>query len=291
MSAAAVTGPRSERGSDATAGSGSPERGTDRPGRDAGRPGPGAGRRDQGAGIASARFLLVWQLRRQAEFLPLMIVVQTALAVSTVLGYGILIGDVQPEAALFLATGAPTITLITVGLVMTPQLMAQARTEGSADWLRTLPVPRAAFLVADLTVWTLLALPGLVLGALAGAWRYDIAYSVQPWIVPVALLISLTAAAIGYAFAVLLPPVVAQLLTQLLVFLLLLFSPVSFPAENLPEWLRSVHTVLPIEPMANLMRAGLAGNDFAASGQDLLTVLAWCTAAVVAAILALRRRG
>ena len=242
-------------------------------------------------GLASARFLLVWQLRRQAQFLPLMVVVQTALAVSTVLGYGILIGDVQPQAALFLATGAPTITLITVGLVMTPQLMAQSRTEGSADWLRTLPVPRAAFLIADLTVWTLLALPGLVLGALAGALRYDIAYAIQPWIVPVALLISLTAAAIGYAFAVLLPPVVAQLLTQLLVFLLLLFSPVSFPAENLPGWLRAAHTVLPIESMANLMRAGLAGNDFTASGSDLLLVLAWCTAAVTVAILALRRRG
>lgn len=244
----------------------------------------------QNGALRSTRYLLEWQLRRQAQALPLLILVQTALAVSTVLGYGILIGEVSPEAALFLATGAPTITLITVGLIMTPQLMSQSRLEGSADWLRTLPVPRGAFLAADLTVWTVLALPGLVLGAAVGAIRYDIEYQIQFWIAPVALLISLTAAAIGYAFAVLLPPMIAMLLTQLLVFLLLLFSPISFPSANMPEWLQAAHTVLPIEPMANLMRAGLAGQSFDASWRDFAVLLIWCTAAVIAAVLALHRR-
>ncbi|GAA1322887.1 ABC transporter permease [Leucobacter albus] len=252
------------------------------------------GRRTHPSGVSGLRgtlLLVQWQVRRQAQFLPLMAVVQTALAVSTVLGYGILIGDVAPEAALFLATGAPTITLIVIGLVMTPQAIMQARTEGSADWLRTLPLPRWSFLAADLSVWTLLALPGLVLGAIAGAIRYDISYQLSAWVLPVAMLVALTAAAIGYAFAMLLPPLITQLVTQLLVFLLLLFSPVSFPAANLPEWLRRAHEVLPIEPMANLMRAGLAGDTFTASGSDWAIVALWCAAAVGVAVLALRRRG
>ncbi|GAA1617299.1 ABC transporter permease [Leucobacter chromiireducens] len=252
---------------------------------------PALQRTPRAAGLRATWFLLVWQVRRQAENLPLTIVVQTGLAVSTVLGYEILIGDVSPEAALFLATGAPTITLITVGLVMTPQQMSQSRLEGSAEWLRTLPVPRAAFLAADLSVWTLLALPGLVLGAVVGAIRYDLSYELQWWIVPVALLVSLTAASIGYAFAVILPPMIAMLLSQLLVFLLLLFSPISFPAAHLPQWLQNVHDVLPIESMANLMRAGLAGQTFSASGRDLLVVLLWCAGSVAVALLTLRKRG
>ncbi|MEB4615673.1 ABC transporter permease [Leucobacter sp. M11] len=235
--------------------------------------------------------MVQWQLRRQAQFLPLLMVVQSALAVSTVLGYGILIGDVSPEAALYLATGAPTITLIVVGLVMTPQQMAQAKTEGSAEWLRTLPLPRAAFLVADLALWTLLALPGLVLGVIVGALRYDIDYQISAWLVPIALLVSLTAAAVGYAIAVLFPPLVAQLVSQLLVFLLLLFSPVSFPASNMPGWLQRAHEVLPIEPMSNLIRAGLVGQQFEAQPRDLALVLVWCAAAVTLALFALRRRG
>jgi ABC-2 type transport system permease protein len=69
----------------------------------------------------------------------LLVVVQGLMAVATVIGYGLLVGDPDPTTALYLATGVPTITLITVGLVMTPQMVATARTDGSLDWLRTLP--------------------------------------------------------------------------------------------------------------------------------------------------------
>ena len=69
--------------------------------------------------------LTQWQLRRQSVYLPLLVVVQGALAVGTVLGFGILMGDLEGDAALYLATGAPTITLIVIGLVMAPQMLAQ----------------------------------------------------------------------------------------------------------------------------------------------------------------------
>ncbi len=231
-----------------------------------------------------------WQFRRQAQALPLLVVVQVFLAVTTIIGYGLLIGDPGPELALFLATGAPTVTLITVGLVMTPQMLATAKTEGSLDWMRTLPIPRSIFLASDLLVWTVIALPGMVLGIVAGVLRFDISLSVAPWIVGAALLISLTAAAIGYAMASLLKPMVAQLMTQVLVFVILLFSPVSYPRERMPEWLQTAHDWLPIEPMAQLMRAGLAQDDFRMPGRSLVVLCVWCAASVLAALAALRRR-
>ena len=234
--------------------------------------------------------LAQWQFRRHSVFMPLLVVVQVAIAVATVVGYGLLVGDPTPEVALFLATGAPTITLITVGLVMTPQLLAQAKTEGSLDWMRTLPVARASFLVSDLLVWTVVALPGMVLGIVAGVLRFGVDLSVRPWIVGAAVLISLTSAAVGYAMASLLPPVVAQLMTQMIIFLVLLFSPVSYPASRLPEWLQTAHQYLPIEPMAQIMRAGLAGNAFTVPGRSLVVLALWCAAAVAGALAALRRR-
>ncbi len=231
-----------------------------------------------------------WQFRRQAQSLPLLVVVQVFLAVTTIIGYGLLIGDPTPELALFLATGAPTVTLITVGLVMTPQMLATAKTEGSLDWMRTLPVPRSVFLASDLLVWTLIALPGMVLGIVAGVLRFDITLSVAPWIVGGALLISLTAASVGYAMASLLKPMVAMLMTQVLVFVILLFSPVSYPSERMPQWLQTAHEWLPIEPMAQLMRAGLAQDDFSMPTRSLVVLCAWCAASVLAALAALRRR-
>ncbi len=240
--------------------------------------------------VGQVLLLAQWQFRRQATFLPLMVVVQVFMAVATVIGYGLLVGDPDPATALFLATGAPTVTLITIGLVITPQLLSQSRTEGSLDWMRTLPVPRAAFLASDLLVWTVLALPGMVLGVVAGVLRFDIDLSPAPWLVPGSLLVSLTAAAVGYAMASLLAPALASLMTQALVFVVLLFSPVSYPAERMPAWLQSTHAWLPIEPMAQLVRAGLVSEEFALPTRSLVLLLVWCAASVTGAIWALRRR-
>jgi len=240
--------------------------------------------------VRQTLLLAQWQFRRQAAYLPLMVVVQVFMAVATVIGYGLLVGDPDPATALYLATGAPTVTLITIGLVITPQMLSQSRTEGSLDWMRTLPVPRTAFLVSDLLVWTLLALPGMLLGVLAGVLRFDVDLSVAPWLVPGTLLVSLTAAAVGYAMASLLAPAVATLVTQALVFVVLLFSPVSYPAERMPGWLQGAHAWLPIEPMAQLVRSGLVHDVFPLPGRSVVVLVVWCAAALAGAVRALRRR-
>lgn len=241
-------------------------------------------------GVRQLGLFTQWQLRRQAQLIPLLVVVQVFLAITTILGYGLLIGEPDPQTALYLATGAPTVTLVMVGLVMTPQMLASAKTEGSLDWLRTLPVPRAVFLAGDLLVWTILALPGTVLGVAAGALRFDLTLSVAPWIVPAALLVALTSAAVGYGMASVLPPQLAMLMSQVLVFVVLLFSPVSYPADRMPDWLATVHQWLPVEPMAQLMRAGLAQDSFDMPARSLVVLLVWCAASVAAALAALRRR-
>lgn len=242
--------------------------------------------------IALRQTLLLtqWQFRRQAQALPLLVTVQIFMAIATVVGYGLLVGAPSPEVALYLATGAPTVTLITVGLVMTPQVVAQSKTEGSFDWMRTLPVPRTAFLFSDLLVWTLLALPGMVLGVIAGALRFDITLSPAPWIVAAVIVVSITAAAVGYAMATLLPPAVATLLTQMLIFIVMLFSPVSYPASRLPDWLATAHEFLPIEPMAQLIRAGLVQNEFTMPAHSLIVLGIWCAASILGAVAALRRQ-
>ncbi|WP_158372423.1 ABC transporter permease [Cellulosimicrobium cellulans] len=240
--------------------------------------------------VQQTLLLTQWQFRRQATMLPLLVVVQVFLAIATILGFGLVIGDPPPDQALYLATGAPTITLVMVGLVMTPQMLSQSRTEGSLDWMRTLPVPRGSFLVSDLLVWTLIALPGMVLGIVTGVLRFDVDLSPAPWLVPAALLVSLTAAAVGYGMASLLKPTLAMLMTQVLVFVILLFTPVSFPADRMPGWLQTAHEWFPFEPMAQLIRSGLAHDTFSMPGRSLVVLLAWCAASVAGATWALRRR-
>jgi len=234
--------------------------------------------------------MIQWQFRRMSSYLPLLVIVQVLLAITTVLGYGLLVGTPPPEQAVYLATGASTVTLVMVGLVMTPQMVAQARTEGSLDWMRTLPVPRAVFLGADLAIWTLIALPGMVLGIIAGSLRFGVALSLSPWLPVAALAVSLTSACVGYAIACLLPPQVAQLMSQVLVFIVLLFSPVSYPASRLPDWLAAVHHWLPIEPMADAMRSTLVSDTFTMPVRSLVVLVVWMVAALAAVSWSLSRR-
>ena len=98
------------------------------------------------------------------------------------------------------------------------------------------------------------------------------------------------AAAVGEAMATLLPPAVAQIITRMLVFIVLLFTPVSFPADRLPGWLATAHEYLPVEPMAQLIRAALAQDHFSMPGRALVVLILWCLASVLGAVAALRRR-
>ena len=86
--------------------------------------------------LRSYSLLVRWQALRMKGFLPLAIVVQALFALGIVLGYPLLFPSLDSGTILYLATGAPAITLITMGLVAVPQVVAQARTEGTLDYMR-----------------------------------------------------------------------------------------------------------------------------------------------------------
>jgi ABC-2 type transport system permease protein len=235
--------------------------------------------------------LVQWQARRISWLFPLIVGVQTVLSVGIIVGFGFLFAEVDQETALFLATGAPTLLLLVIGLVLVPQMVSESKNEGSYNWMRALPVPRMAFLAADATVWFLAMLPGLVVALAVARWHYDISLSVSPLVVVAILLVGLTATAIGYAIASFVPPMITLLLTNLLLFGALMFSPINFPAERLPDWLQTVHQILPITAMADVMRATLARDSFELTAAPFAVLVGWCAAGFAASYAAMNRRG
>ena len=235
--------------------------------------------------------LVAWQGLRLKSFLPLAIVVQALFSFGIVVGYPLLFPSLDTTTVLYLATGAPAISLITMGLVAVPQVVSQARTEGSLDYMRTLPIPRIVYLLADMTVWLAIVLPGVAFAIVIGAIRFDLDLRVSPLVLPAMLLVVLTTTSIGYALASVLPQMLANLLTQVLVVFVLMFSPLNFPADRLPEWLAMVHSVLPIQPMGEVIRGTLAGDAFPVGMMPFAILAAWCVAAFVLTGRVLTRRG
>lgn len=240
---------------------------------------------------AGFRTMMRWSLASTGAMLPLIVIIQAMLAAGIILGFGFLIPDINRESALFLSSGAPTILLLTIGLVIVPQGVSRAKASGAFDYQRALPVSRPLLLLVDLVVWALIAMPGVAVGLVVAWLRYDVAFAFDwPLLIVASLLVTTMATAVGYAIAVSLQPMLAQMVSQVLVFFVLLFSPIAFPAGQLPLWFQTVHSILPIQPAAALMRAGIASDTFAFSGSDLLVLVLWTALGLLITTWALVRR-
>src|SRR5690625_2332259 len=129
------------------------------------------------------------------------------------------------------------------------------------------------------------------IGLLVAWLHYDLTFSFDwPVLILSSVLVTTMATAVGYAIAVTLPAMLAQLASQVLVFFVLLFSPITFPADQLPDWFQSLHALLPVQPAADLMRAGIASGTFSADGRDLLVLTIWTLVGLLVTTRALVRR-
>lgn len=240
--------------------------------------------------LSSYLLLIRWQALRYKWLLPLIMVVQGLFALGIVAGYPLLFPEIDKGTIMFLATGAPAISLIMMGLVAVPQVVAQGKTEGSLQYIRSLPIPRLAMLMADLTVWTIIVLPGVLVAVAVGSMRFGLEMSISPLIVPAFALVALTATGVGYALASVLPPMVSGLISQVLIVFVLMFSPLSFPAERLPGWLQTIHSLLPIQAMGEVIRGSLASTTFPLTNGAFFMLAVWCAASLACAFVALNRR-
>ena len=240
--------------------------------------------------LRSYWLMLKWVFLSNRTWLSLNIAVQVMIAVGFIYGISFFYPSITPETAKYLTAGAPTIILITVGLVMAPQMVASMRTEGTFDYVWSLPVPRMVYIAADATNLFGTTLPGAILAVALGASYFNFSLDLSPLAIPAVIMISLGSTFMGYSMAFAVPkPMLAQVLTQIIIFAVMLFSPIMYPAEQLPGWLRSVHQVLPVQYMADLLRDTLTDVEVNL-GLAFGVVGAWFGAGFAATWLLVHRR-
>jgi ABC-2 type transport system permease protein len=234
--------------------------------------------------------MFVWDVADLRLLLPILGAVLTLQGAGFVLGIGLFFRHIPQAAAVFVATGVPVMNLITAGLIFEPQVVADQRLRGSYDFLVSLPVPRAMMTLAWYTVTLVLALPAMVIALLVAVARYGISFEVSPMIVPAVLLTSLTGVLIGYAIAHgITAPMTARLVSISMIFVMFGFSPIVFPASQLPGWLAAVNQWLPFGSMATITRAALVGGT-AGVARSYLVVAVWAVASALVVAWALGRR-
>lgn len=241
--------------------------------------------------IAMFAQLFKWNVLTLRLALPVLIMVQLFTGVGMVLGFSLLFRDISEVAVLYLATGATVVALVTVGIVVGPQFIAQERLQGTYEWSRSLPAPRTAAAAAWTALNVTIAVPG-ALGALAAArFRFDASLVVTPLVIPAVLLVLLAGTLIGYAYAhTVSDPQTVGLISQILIFVIFGFSPIAFPATNLPGWFAAVHRWLPFQPMGDVVRAGLTNGIVTTTTRSFVVLSVWTMLAALVSTWAIGRR-
>jgi len=56
--------------------------------------------------------------------------------------------------------------------------------------MRSLPIPRLVYLLADMTVWLAVVLPGVVFAVIIGSIRFGLDLQISPLVVPAVILVA-----------------------------------------------------------------------------------------------------
>jgi ABC-2 type transport system permease protein len=241
--------------------------------------------------LSSYALLVRWNVLQMRASLPFLLLVQTLIGVGIMVGFSFLVPQADAQTALYLSTGALTIGLITVGMVAAPQVVVQEKLTGALDHQRALPVPRLAKLAADATVWVGLALPGLAAALGVAALRFNLTFAVSPLLPVALLLVAGCSVAIGYGIAYAAPPTLAAALSQLILFVALMFAPINYPADRLPEWLATTHEWLPFTYMAQAIRETVDVPATGVSAMPFAVLALWSIAGLAITYRVMVRRG
>jgi ABC-2 type transport system permease protein len=231
-------------------------------------------------------------LLSQRQGVAFLVMVQVVLTIGLVLGYGYLIPNISETAALYVTTGAATNAIVTTGLVMLPQMLAEAKHQGRLEFMLTLPISREVYLLSQILATIIFAAPGTILAVAFGAWHYDLSLDIHP-LVPVVILLGIASlAGVGVTVVMLSSHFqVTNAITQLVIFYVVFFAPILLPKEQLPELLQAASTVMPPTYAADAMRASLTDLPGTALYRDLVVLTGFAAASLALSAASIRRRG
>ena len=246
---------------------------------------PSSVRRGSGHWLSSYAAMVRFDIASQRNWLPMFLLTQILFGTGMAIIYGFYIGpSMSHRTALFIVSGAPALAAITAALMGVTTMVTERELAGSWDFIWSLPAPRSAVVASTLTVYTVITVPGVVACLALASWRYGLRLSLSPMVVPAFGLAALIATLLAFGMALAIRnPLVSNVIVNALIFVILLFSPVTYPITQLPGWLADVHRVLPIYHLAQILRASVTSglvHDVAAS----YAVLAGWTVVALAAI-------
>ena len=222
------------------------------------------------------------------QWLTMILSISVLLNLGMVFAFSFISGSREPELGRYFVSGAAVMSLVTLGIMMVAQDMAQSRRNGAILYYASLPISKTAFILAVVTGNGLAAIPGMIITLLVGSWYFGFSLALNPLIFAVVPLSAISLAGVGAAIGLGIPNWrVAGLVAQAAMFFIMFFAPVMIPLERLPTALQVTGRFLPPTYAAQAFRAALQPEITTALLTDLaiLTVFGLGSLAIVARTL------
>ena len=233
--------------------------------------------------------LIKWSLIRHKFYIPIFVLVQIILTFAIIYGFLFITNANDKVTQSYLCTGAIAINVIAVTCVLAPQIVSEAKQNGIYDYQKTLPVSRVGILLSDLLIWGFLCLPGILSSLLISKFGFGLDIFLSLIALVSIILIIFALLSLGFAIAYVFPSNIVSLMTQLIMFGGLMFSPIIFPVERLPRWITNFYQYLPFVPSSQLIRANLFHLE-QVGVQQFVVLGIWAILSFTLSLLTLTRR-
>lgn len=176
---------------------------------------------------------------------------------------------------IFIISGAAIFAVATEGIVTMAQRVGTMKKEGMLVYYASLPISKVAFIIAIMFSRLIVALPGMVMPILIGPLLYKVNLEPSLWIFILLPLTALALSAIGMVLGSLISSLeLVSVITNVLIFVLLMGAPVFIPVESLPLPLQIMGYLLPPTYAADALRHALDGSTGTAFYLDLAALVA-----------------
>ena len=191
----------------------------------------------------------------------------------SILALGLFARDSGQVALAYILTGNVVMALTFENLNKVASNFAYMRFTGAFNYFATLPLARAALILASLGAFLLLSLPALLVTLGAGAWLLGVPLAPSPLLLLVVPLAAIPLAALGALIGSSIQrPEDAGNLSLLVTLAMLALGPVLVPPDRLPAPLLTLGLLSPATYAASALRQTLLGPVTARLALDLLVL-------------------
>ena len=216
------------------------------------------------------------------QWLAILFSLTVFLNLGMIFAFSFIAGSRDPALGQYIVPGSAIMALVTIGVSMVANDLAQQRRSGSILYYASLPISKMAYVLAIVTGNGFAALPGVLVTVLAGSWLYQLPLAFNPLVLAVLPLAAISLAGFGAAIGLGIKNWrVVGMAAQLTMFFIMFFAPVMIPPERLPGILQATGWLLPPTYAARAFRAALQPEITGALMMDVGILALWAIGSLV----------